>query len=338
MSISTILFGIKLAAKRTFHFCAKHSPQIMVGLGIGGFVGTAVASGKAALKAKDILDEKDQQLALIEGERSNPEYKEEKYIQDKKTVNIQTAWKLVKTFAPPVTLGAASTLLVLGGHHILGRRAAAALASAYEAQKKLYKYDENVTNLLGEETAKKLREGLEIDKLNTAEELRKTDEAAKGKPVEKKKGRPRGETVDFLFCEESCGARYNGHGWWCDDAETNIIKLKQLRNQAQDYLMTRTVCTLNDILVDIFDTDPIEAGKNVVYTFDEKYGYDKINIGIRYAEDEPGYDFTDILRACNPNIWLHFNVPHHADEVNYDDILKRKHGGSVRKHYYISGK
>ena len=50
-------FGNKLlfAAKR-------NAPQIMVGLGVAGFVGTAVATGTSAVKAKDLMAATDQVL------------------------------------------------------------------------------------------------------------------------------------------------------------------------------------------------------------------------------------------------------------------------------------
>ena len=340
MSFKGIILGIKIASKNVASFAKRYLPQIMVGAGVCGFVGTAVASGKAALKTKDILDEKDEQIKTIdayaaEGAKGDNEYTEEDHKNDIKIVKTQTAVKLAKTFALPVTLGAASTALVLGGNHILGRRAAVALSAAYEAQKKLYSYDKNVVAQLGEETAAKLRDGLKIDKETVADGMKKAEEKAEKAGTDELSD----EWVDvpFLYDETSCG---HGFGWHHDPYH-RWMKIQDAYRHSHDQLVMLGHITINEILWREFSHPGIVNGDHGWICDPHYYGDDSDNPDTKtnnfkwfvdYGHgDIPIKEFVnnqeiraDYYSCENESIWITFRVRKNDISQLYNKINDRK--------------
>lgn len=331
MSFKGIILGIKIAGKNVVSFTKRYLPQIMVGAGVCGFVGTAVASGKAALKTKDILDEKDEQIKQIdayaaEGAKGDGEYTEQDHKNDIKIVKTQTAVKLAKTFALPVTLGAASTALVLGGHHILGRRAAVALSAAYEAQKKLYSYDKNVVAQLGEETAAKLRDGLKIDKETVAEGMKKAEEKAeKDWPEEKQKT---WMDVPFLFDSVSCGFG----GGWHESAYSRWCKIKNAYQASCDRLQVNGHMSVNEVLWSEFSHSSVTDGDHGWICDPHGYGTDEMqwiidagygDIPIQEFITERGYaEYAE--KGDDDGTWITFKVRSGDISKLYNKINDRK--------------
>ena len=66
MSMLGLKVGLRTMARTTGAFMKRNAPKILVGVGIAGFVGTAVSAGRATLKVRDILEAKDQKLIEIE--------------------------------------------------------------------------------------------------------------------------------------------------------------------------------------------------------------------------------------------------------------------------------
>lgn len=330
MTFAAIKMGLRLAVRRSGFFLKRYAPQILVGTGVAGFAATAVVSGKAALKAKDILDEKDNQLDLIEQvkDEHGDDYSEQDYEQDKKIVKTQTTWKLIKTFFPPVTLGAASAALIFGGHHMMGRRAAAALASAYEAQKKLNKYRENVVEQLGGEVDQKLAQGLKLDRLETSENLKKLEEEQKKLPVPEKD--PNYEIVEWTFCEETCGSRFGWGGTWKPDPTLILTKLYDAYNFAEGRLKTDHVLEINDILKDEFGASKITKG-NLGFICDENLGImDVLDWGVSDLFTVKGKD--EFIRSGQTSVTLRFHV--RKDPIaKYYDTINRNYTNEMKARY-----
>ena len=318
MTFAAIKMGLRLAVRRSGFFLRRYAPQILVGTGVAGFAATAVVSGKAALKAKDILDEKDKKLEEIEDvkDANYPAYTDADYEQDKKIVKTQTTWKLIKTFFPPVTLGAASAALIFGGHHMMGRRAAAALASAYEAQKKLRKYRENVVEQLGGDVDQKLSQGLKLDRLETSENLKKLEEEKKNLPAPAKD--PNYEIVEWTFCEETCGSKFGWGGTWKPDPTYILAKLYDAYNYASDRLITDHTIEINDILKDEFGASKITNG-NRGFIRDENLGImDVMDWGISELFTVEGKN--QFIRSGQTSVVLRFKVRKEPVETYYDTI------------------
>ena len=100
----------------------KHSPEILMGVGVAGVITTTVMACRATMKLDDILVEAAETREKIKEVAENPAY-EDKYTEEdaKKDLVInytQTAVKVAKLYAPAVAVGVISVGCLLGSHDI----------------------------------------------------------------------------------------------------------------------------------------------------------------------------------------------------------------------------
>lgn len=142
---------------------SKHAPAIFTGAGVIGFIGTAVLSSRATLKANDVMDPHIESLCHIAdaeslGEAGRAEYTAEDANRDKITVYCRLGVDLAKLYAPAIGLGVLSTVLVTGGYRIQAKRLAGVTA-AYGVVSKAYEnYQKQVEDALGEDGKKQLEQ------------------------------------------------------------------------------------------------------------------------------------------------------------------------------------
>ncbi len=116
----------------------KQNPKLLVAVGITGFIGTAILTGKASIKANELLKEKKEEL--------NVDALEPKEV-------IKTTYKCYIT---PLISGVLSTACILGANSMHAKRTAA-LATAYQvAQAGINEYKDSVVELIGEEKEKEI--------------------------------------------------------------------------------------------------------------------------------------------------------------------------------------
>lgn len=125
-------------------FADKHSPEILLGFGIGGMVSTVVLSVAATPKAIKAMDEK-----------------------KKNTKKKLTTWEVVKTswkyYIPAFLTGAASIACLIGSNTVHCKRNAA-LATAYAlSESTLKRYSEKVVETIGEKKERQIREKVSED-------------------------------------------------------------------------------------------------------------------------------------------------------------------------------
>lgn len=124
----------------------KHSPEILIGLGVAGLLGTTVLAVKETPKVMKLLENKKNELNV-----------EKLSIKD----TVKTVWK---NYIPCAVLAVTSVACIVGASNISARRNAA-LAAAYAIGNKAFSnYKEEVINLLGEEKDKEIKEKV-ADKL-----------------------------------------------------------------------------------------------------------------------------------------------------------------------------
>lgn len=117
---------------------SKTNPKLLIAVGIGGFVATAVLAGKATVKANELINEKKEEL--------NADKLDHKEL-------IKTTYKC---FIPPMVSGVLSTACILGANSMHAKRTAA-LATAYQvAQVGINEYKDSVVELIGEEKEKEI--------------------------------------------------------------------------------------------------------------------------------------------------------------------------------------
>jgi hypothetical protein len=124
----------------------KHSPEILIGLGVAGLLGTTILAVRETPKALKLLETKKKELDVEK-------------LSAKDTV--KTVWK---NYIPCAVLAVTSVACIVGASNISARRNAA-LAAAYAIGNKAFSdYKEEVINLLGEEKDKEIKEKV-ADKL-----------------------------------------------------------------------------------------------------------------------------------------------------------------------------
>ena len=130
----------------------KHSPEILMGVGVVGVVTGTVMACRATLKLNDILEEARETRDKIKEVASNPNY-EDKYTEEdaKKdlAVNcIQTGVKVAKLYAPAVAVGVAGVGCVLASHDIMKKRNVALSAAYLTVDKSFKEYKQRVVDRL----------------------------------------------------------------------------------------------------------------------------------------------------------------------------------------------
>lgn len=129
----------------------KNSPQILVGLGIAGMIGSTILAVKVTPKAVELLKEEKEKTNLDD--------------LDLKTTFL-TTWKL---YIPSFITGALSVGCIIGGTCINKKRHAA-LAMAYSLSERSYRtYRDKVIETIGERKEKKIRDEIAQEGVSTDE-------------------------------------------------------------------------------------------------------------------------------------------------------------------------
>lgn len=127
----------------------KNSPYILTGLGCAGLVSTAIMSGKAAVKAHQILVN-------------------ESFLNNVDKFSLKEKVKLTwKHFLPPVITGSVSIACIVGAQGVNTKRNAA-LASLYTLTDQTLKdYREKVVEQIGKNKEQKIRDDISQDAIDS---------------------------------------------------------------------------------------------------------------------------------------------------------------------------
>lgn len=125
----------------------KHSPEILVGVGIAGMVTTTVLAVRATPKALILIEQK----------------KEEEGVDKLKAMDVvKTTWKC---YLPSAVIGSASIFCLIGASSVNLRRNAA-LATAYALSESTLKdYQKKVVEEIGEKKERAVREAVTKDEI-----------------------------------------------------------------------------------------------------------------------------------------------------------------------------
>lgn len=285
----------------------KHSPEILMGLGIAGVITSTVLACRSTLKVKEILDYKEENMnnikeVLAEGRE---DYTEEDARKDKTIIMTTTAIRLMKLYIPSVIIGAGSIACLLESHNVMRNRnagLAAALAATTESFKQ---YRERVTEKYGDEVDKEMRYGIKKEK-------------------KEKDGKKTKEEI-VVGCDEkelSGYARYFNENNinWSDDPQFNLMFLRQNQNWANDKLISQGYLYLNDVY-EALGFPKSKAGQVVGWVYDpnnNEHGDNYVDFGI-YDLNVKGYrnemtndtiaeERQDFINGYKSSILLDFNV------------------------------
>lgn len=282
----------------------KHSPEILVGAGIVGVVGSAVMACKATTKLDEVLAEPKEKIEKIHELMENPdmvpegkEYTEEDGKKDLTIMYTQSALKVVKLYAPAVILGTASIAAIIGGHRILRKRNLA-LAAAYATIDKGFKeYRGRVIEKFGEELDKELKYNIK------AKEIEETVVNEDGTETTVKKTANVATLDNYSdyakFFDDGCTG-------WTKDPDYNLMFLKDQQRYANDMLQSKGHLFLNEVY-DMLGIPRTQAGQIVGWIYDEKHpvGDNYVDFGIYNVYNEANRNFVN---GYERTILLDFNV------------------------------
>lgn len=142
MNLSRVQQGVKNLGG----VISRNSPAILTGLGCAGVLTTAILTGRATLRASEILkmEAPDEQLPAAE--------------------IVKLTWKV---FIPPVLVGASSIACIIGANTINTHRNAA-LAALYSLSETAFReYEEKVVEEIGRNKELKVRDSIAQDRVTT---------------------------------------------------------------------------------------------------------------------------------------------------------------------------
>lgn len=296
-----IMKSVNGVASKTVMKLKKHSPEILVVVGIAGTVVSAVLACKATTKVAEILDETKGTLDTIHegmetGAINGQEYTTEDGKKDTVVVYVQTGVKLAKLYGPAIILGTLSITSILASNNILRKRNVA-LGAAYAAIDKSFKeYRGRVIERFGEQVDTELKYGIKAKKF---EEIEVDPETGKEKKVKKTVmvADPNLQS-DYAVYFDSKSRNYE------TNPDYNRMFLKAQQAFANDKLQTRGHLFLNEVLDDL-DLPRTPAGQIVGWTKDGPDGYVNFRIVEVERETEDGRHEPALLLDFNVegNIW-----------------------------------
>ena len=304
------------AANRGKLIVGKHSPEILMVVGIGAAIGSTVLACRATLKLNDILDEAKEVSDTIEKAHNGDislkeEYTDDAYRRDVVVHKIQTAAKIGKLYAPAAGLGLISVTCLLGAHGIMQKRNLALLAAYKTCEEAFNSYRDRVKEELGEDKDRQFFLGFQEETVK---------EKIVGPDGKKKTVTKKIETI-----KESAISQYSRffdetNKNWSHSPSQNRFFLQQVQAQLNDDLIRKGHLFLNDVY-DALGFEPTPEGQLVGWIYDPK------GVG---TIDDPGrdneikffiYDATDpakrdFVNGYNPSILIDLN----PDGVVYDLI------------------
>lgn len=225
----------------------KNSPEILLGAGIVGFVGTVVLACKATCRAdevlefhrrkiKDINDAKEIADADPEGEMS---YDVEIYRQDKAIRYLKTTGSLAKLYAPTIAVGTLSLACILTSRNIMQKRYLGVVAAYNGVSAAFEEYRKRVRDEYGEGLDKHFRYGTTYDELPVYDE--------NGKKTKEKEKVEKTETSMVMPNDDSCRFFDSSNPNWDKNPQFSMMWLRGQQNILNDILHTRGHVFLNEV-------------------------------------------------------------------------------------------
>lgn len=236
----------KFAGKAEFTI-KKKSPEIFLGFGIVGFVGTIALACRATCRAdevlefhrrkiKDINDAKEIADADPEGEVS---YDVEIYRQDKAIRYLKTTGSLAKLYAPTIAVGTLSLACILTSRNIMQKRYLGVVAAYNGVSAAFEEYRKRVRDEYGEGLDKHFRYGTTYDELPVYDE--------NGKKTKEKEKVEKTETNTVMPNDDSCRFFDSSNPNWDKNPQFSMMWLRGQQNILNDILHTRGHVFLNEV-------------------------------------------------------------------------------------------
>lgn len=298
----------------------KHSPEILLGLGLVGMVGSTVLACKATLKVEEILDDYQEskekvQDALELAENGEVNYPVEVANQDLIKAKAKTAGSLIKIYAPSTTLMLVSMGCILGSYRIMSKRNVALMAAYKVMEEAFTTYRGRVVRELGDVKDAHFMYGTDT----VLENETIVDENGKKKTVTKEKEElvPGVKLSGFarMFEPEQPDqfGSWVGSTQWSSIHDYNLSFLTAKEQHFNDKLVVKGFVTINEVLEELgFATT--EAGMVAGWRY-------KADNGDGYISFRPrGIDGNWMTGIDGDALVLDFNI----DGIIFDQSVARK--------------
>ena len=301
MKKTDIMTNLTRKAHKVGFKLKKHSPEILVAVGIAGTVVSTVMACRATLKVNEFLDEAKEKIETIHEVVNNPEmaekYTEEDSKKDLAIVYVQTGVKFVKLYGPSVLLGVASIGCIMTSHRILSKRNVA-LAAAYATVDRGFKeYRGRVVERFGRELDRELKYNIKAKEIESIVQNEDGTESVVKETIDS--ADPNLNSDYARFFDEYCTG-------WTKDPEYNLLFVKHQQNYANDLLKRQGYLFLNDVYK-MFGIPATKAGQVVGWVYDpnNEIGDNYVDFGIYNLYNEKARDFVN---GRERSILLDFNV------------------------------
>lgn len=142
-------------ARRASKLAIDKSPVMLTSIGIVGTITTAYLTGRASFQAAEVI-----RLKEIKDKRRAEVLDDPREILKSR---IDLVWRL---YIPPVSMGVATIICIVGANRV-GARRAAGLAAAYSITEKTFDdYKKKVVQKIGEKKEEALRDEIAQDRVN----------------------------------------------------------------------------------------------------------------------------------------------------------------------------
>lgn len=243
----------------------KHSPEILLGVGLVGVVTSAVMACKATTKVDEILQETKENVDKVHElvERKDlpaGAYTEEDMNKDLAIFYAKAGLKLAKLYAPAVVVGVASITSILASYGVMHKRNVA-LSAAYMAVDTGFKeYRGRVVERFGEALDRELKYNIKAEEITetVVDENGEVHETTKTVSVVDKKA---GYSEFARFFDDGCKG-------WSKSSERNLKFLVDQQRYANDKLKARGWVIVNEIY-EMLGIPVTEAGSQVGWVYDE---------------------------------------------------------------------
>jgi len=290
---------------RSLLLLKKHSPEILMGVGVIGTVVSTVMACKATLKAEDVIAEAKEKLEKVKhvNETVDKEkYTELDYKKDLTVVYAQTAVDFIKLYGPSLVIGLSAIGCMLSAHGIMRKRNLALIAAYKAVEQGFGDYRKRVVSELGVDKDRQFKYGIVKDsqvEIVCDENGKEIDRIRKDIEIQD----PNAYSQYARFFDEASTQ-------WQKLPEYNQMFLKCQQNHANDLLHSRGHVFLNEI----YDMIGVPRSKEgAVVGWVRGAGDDFVDFGIFTNDNERVRDFVN---GYNRSILLDFNV----DGVIYDLI------------------
>lgn len=196
---------------------SKHSPEILIGVGIAGMFSSIVFAVKATPKV----------YAMVEKEKEVRRLEEEPELT--KIDIFKMAWK---PYLPAAIMFGCSTACIIGANSVNAKRNAVLSTACHISERALAEYRDKVVEVIGEEKEKEIRDKVSKDRMEKDPISNNTVILAKG---------------DTL-CYDTITGRY---------FKSDVDRIKKAENELNHILITGDYCSLNEFydMIDVPATE-----------------------------------------------------------------------------------